>query len=324
MGDGCPVVSVVIPTHNCIQYLPYALEGVNRQSFGDFEILVIDDGSTDGTGDYIKTQETKSGTRSLRYFRNEIRRERSYTRNKGVEQARGSWIAFLDADDLWLAEHLQRLLARIAVDGRVALVFSLPALVDRDGRRMEGTTKRELPAAERRTPMRALLVGHAPMPSGMLVSRDAYLAVGGFREGCNLREDWDLGVRMGWGWGAAYVPELTFLYRAHTDTPTLTPEWLASTLLVGFDLVSRAADRRSRALIIRGMARECIAGWRLGEEWARKGRSLLARSLALYPGQLREREVLFLVTQASVPLRALGVAGQLSRLRRRARVPRPR
>ena len=311
MVGGGATVSVVIPTHNCLQYLPYALESVKRQSFAALEVVVVDDASTDGTGDYISSLETSTGARSVRYLRNETRRERSYSRNRGVEEAHGRWIAFLDADDVWLAEHLQTLVDKGVEDKRVTLVFSLPRFVDRDGRNLEGAAKRGLPGVERKAPMRALLVGHAPMPSGMLVNKEAYLAAGGFREGRDPREDWDLGVRMGWGGAVAYVPELTFLYRAHTDDPTVTAKWLASTLVVGLDLASRASDRRSKALIIRGMARECLAGWRIGAEWVRKGRRLLARSLMLYPGQLREGEVMFLLSQASLPRRAMGVAARL-------------
>jgi glycosyltransferase involved in cell wall biosynthesis len=92
-----PKVSVIIPSHNRLPMLREAVESVLAQDFEDFELLVVDDGSTDGTFEEMK----KYGGR-VKAFRMEINRGVSAARNHGVAACRGKYIAFLDSDDLWM------------------------------------------------------------------------------------------------------------------------------------------------------------------------------------------------------------------------------
>ncbi len=97
-----PIVSVVIPTFNRCDALEKAIKSVCDQTFDDFEILVVDDGSTDRTGEFLKTQSISK----LRYFRFEENRGGNHARNKGVALALGTFVAFLDDDDQWVPEKL--------------------------------------------------------------------------------------------------------------------------------------------------------------------------------------------------------------------------
>jgi glycosyltransferase involved in cell wall biosynthesis len=97
-----PKVSVVIPTYERAGKVQNAIESVLAQTFSDLEVIVVDDGSSDGTGQILK--ETY-GDR-IRYFA-QANQGVSVARNKGVEEARGEWIAFLDSDDLWEKEKLE-------------------------------------------------------------------------------------------------------------------------------------------------------------------------------------------------------------------------
>jgi|YelNatPaOPRAMG01_1025707.scaffolds.fasta_scaffold13008_6 glycosyltransferase involved in cell wall biosynthesis len=103
-----PFLSVIIPTYNRAELLPKALESVYNQTFSDFEIVVVDDGSTDRTEESIARFLKNTPTRGnrLRYFyqRNQ---GKSVALNRGMSEARGEWIAFLDSDDLWLANKLE-------------------------------------------------------------------------------------------------------------------------------------------------------------------------------------------------------------------------
>ena len=103
-----PLISVVIPTFNRALQVQAALKSVLAQTYPEFEVIVVDDGSTDGTGeaiqDIIRSQDT--GGERIRYFF-QPNRGSSVARNKGIEQARGEWIAFLDSDDVWLPEKLE-------------------------------------------------------------------------------------------------------------------------------------------------------------------------------------------------------------------------
>jgi len=97
-----PKVSVVIPTYNRAAVVPRAIESVLAQTVTDLEVIVVDDGSSDGTGQILKKM---FGDR-IRYFA-QANQGVSVARNKGMEEARGEWIAFLDSDDRWEKEKLE-------------------------------------------------------------------------------------------------------------------------------------------------------------------------------------------------------------------------
>lgn len=102
MGYANPKVSVVIPTYNRVTKVDKAIESVLAQTFNDLEVIVIDDGSSDDTGRILGEA---YGDR-IRYFA-QANQGASIARNRGIEQARGEWIAFLDSDDLWEKDKLE-------------------------------------------------------------------------------------------------------------------------------------------------------------------------------------------------------------------------
>lgn len=103
-----PFISVVIPTFNRARQAQAALKSVLAQTYSEFEVIVVDDGSTDGTGEAIHRLVSQQGGNGekIRYFL-QPNQGPSIARNKGIEQAHGEWIAFLDSDDIWLPEKLE-------------------------------------------------------------------------------------------------------------------------------------------------------------------------------------------------------------------------
>jgi glycosyltransferase involved in cell wall biosynthesis len=101
-----PKVSVIIPTYNCAQYITEAIESVLNQTYKDFEIIVVDDGSTDNTNEILRSYIEK---KKIRYFYQENSGVSS-ARNMGVRVSQGEYISFLDSDDFWEVNHLQQLL----------------------------------------------------------------------------------------------------------------------------------------------------------------------------------------------------------------------
>jgi glycosyltransferase involved in cell wall biosynthesis len=101
-GGMNPKVSVVIPTYNRADIVGKTIDSALAQTFSDLEVIVVDDGSTDGTG---KILEETYGDR-IRYFF-QANQGASVARNRGIEEARGQWIAFLDSDDLWEKDKLE-------------------------------------------------------------------------------------------------------------------------------------------------------------------------------------------------------------------------
>jgi len=103
-----PLVSVVIPTFNRVRQVQAAVRSVLAQTYRELEVIVVDDGSTDGTGQALQAlinQEGCSGKR-IRYLV-QPNRGQSTARNAGIEEARGEWVAFLDSDDIWLPGKLE-------------------------------------------------------------------------------------------------------------------------------------------------------------------------------------------------------------------------
>ena len=97
-----PFFSIVLPTYNRASFLQRSISSVLNQTFTDFELIIIDDASTDNTKDVIETFNDER----IRYFKNGKNRERSVSRNKGIELSRGKYICFLDSDDIYRPEHL--------------------------------------------------------------------------------------------------------------------------------------------------------------------------------------------------------------------------
>jgi glycosyltransferase involved in cell wall biosynthesis len=103
-----PFVSVVIPTYNRLRQLCTALDSVLAQSYSSFEVIIVDDGSDDGTREHIERLITGrfESDRPVRYIF-QANQGSSAARNRGIAEARGQWIAFLDSDDLWYPDKLQ-------------------------------------------------------------------------------------------------------------------------------------------------------------------------------------------------------------------------
>ncbi|MGH7453301.1 MAG: glycosyltransferase family 2 protein, partial [bacterium] len=132
MNDHHPKISVCIPAFNCGRYLRQAIDSVLRQSRQDFEIIVYDDASTDDTPQVIAAvQDTH-----VRYFRNPRNLGVAATRNNCLAVARGKYIAWLDADDLYYSQALEIQNAMLDCYSNVGLVHGAYHVIDQDGRRL--------------------------------------------------------------------------------------------------------------------------------------------------------------------------------------------
>ena len=148
-GDGrSPLVSVVIPAYNAAETLDATLRSVRSQTETDLEVLVVDDGSTDTTATVIDAHtEVDPRVRRLDYGG---KRGRSAARNSAIDEAAGEWVAFLDADDLWPADRLERLLdgaqrhrsTKVVFDDRIAFAVDPAGRVTLDDRFVSRSTWR--------------------------------------------------------------------------------------------------------------------------------------------------------------------------------------
>jgi len=136
MGE--PAVSVIIPAYNCADLLVQAVESVRAQTYQDFEVLIVDDGSTDDT--WQAAERLARSWAKVRAFRIEHAGLAS-ARNHALRHMAGQWIALLDADDLWLPQKLQRCMDYLAQHPHLGIVYTPMAPVRMDGQTMEGHSK---------------------------------------------------------------------------------------------------------------------------------------------------------------------------------------
>jgi len=127
-----PTVSVIVPTYNRVHLLGRALQSIVTQTYGDFEVIVVDDGSTDNTGDFIRN----FSALDIRYIRHEKNKGEAAARNTGVLAAKGEFIAFLDSDDEWLPEKLQKQMDVFRdLPPHVGIVYSDMCEIERNGKK---------------------------------------------------------------------------------------------------------------------------------------------------------------------------------------------
>ena len=139
-----PKISVVIPAYNAEEFIRQTIQSVIDQTLPEgIEIVVVDDCSKDRTGDIVNEllhemehKDDVKGTRMLRYFRNEKNEGVAKTRNCGVQNAKGEYIAFLDGDDFWDPSKLEKQMNLLSEDQSAAFCYTGRELIDRDGNSM--------------------------------------------------------------------------------------------------------------------------------------------------------------------------------------------
>jgi glycosyltransferase involved in cell wall biosynthesis len=204
-------VSVVIPAYNAAAYLRDALDSALAQTRPPDEIIVVDDGSTDDTAEMV----ARYGDR-IRYIR-QINRGVAAARNRGISEARGHWIAFLDADDLWYPPKLERQCALIETLGRPALVCS-----DRFSFATETPPPPPDLTAPPPPPKEFSIVGilrrNTIFTSTVIAPKTVLQDVGGFSSDYNHAEDWALWLQVGVRIPTWTLPQLLMGYRMRADS----------------------------------------------------------------------------------------------------------
>lgn len=120
-----------MPAYNAAKTIRASIESVQAQTFQDWELIVIDDGSKDCTSDILR--EIASGDNRIRFLQNEKNSGASYTRNRAVELAKGEWIAFLDSDDLWNPEKLEKQLKLTEQYPEMVVCYTASSFIDDSG-----------------------------------------------------------------------------------------------------------------------------------------------------------------------------------------------
>ena len=185
-----PLVSVVMSCYNAERWVSEAIDSVLGQSMPDFELIVLDDGSTDNTGRILEERAARDGRIIV------VRKPNTGlgdSLNQGIARARGEWIARLDADDVCERERLARQLEAARRDGAVVFVGSGLKLIDEHGRVF---ATHRYPTSHRRLVAHLRHVMKFPPHSSALVRTEALRRAGGYRTRIRRAQDWDLWLRL--------------------------------------------------------------------------------------------------------------------------------
>ena len=227
-----PKVSVIIPAYNCEKYIAATIDSVLAQTFPDLELVVIDDGSTDGTKDVVQQYDAR-----VRYFYQKNQGV-SAARNRGIAESKGDYIAFLDNDDIWFPDKLELQVPIMEADPDVAMVFT-------DGEKfndvgvVEPTFKVPLEQARlkggvllnRITQMKTndgsvirdnfyhdLFLKSFVFNSSVLIRKSCLDQVGIIDASLLINSDYDLWIRMALKYPLVYLNRVTARWRVRADS----------------------------------------------------------------------------------------------------------
>jgi glycosyltransferase involved in cell wall biosynthesis len=282
-----PVVSVILPTYNRVELLSNAIRSVLNQTFQDFEIIVVDDFSTQQIDEVVSW----FADSRIRLFRRNQNGGEAAARNTGLEQASGELIAFLDDDDEWFPEKLARQINIIqSSDTDVAAVYSAFLWFSWPEREQIG--KRVAPKTNGnfyRSLLKRNIIG---TPSTVMIRKDCLKTIGVFDSSIRYGVDHDLWIRIASQYKFHYVPE--YLVKCHIHDNRITNN--LEILIQGQkDMLRKYPPVIPEFRIYHG--KRCLS---IGEKLClnqdlKRGRRLLLNSLKFKPGNWRAYYDLFLL-----------------------------
>jgi glycosyltransferase involved in cell wall biosynthesis len=208
-----PSVSVVLPVRDGKRFLREAIDSVLAQTLRDFELIVVDDGSTDGTS-RVLDQLSDARVRVLRRPREGL----VPALRTGLAEAQAEYVARMDADDVSEPERLRRQVTVLEQRPRVGMVATWTTVIDDAGREL----RHEVLPSEYVDLARRLLLRNPFQHGSVLLRRAALEDVGGYRPDYGANEDYDLWRRLARSWELACVPEALYRYRVHPAAVTRT------------------------------------------------------------------------------------------------------
>lgn len=279
---GAPSVSVVLPTYNRASLLARAIDSVLAQTHRDFELIVVDDASTDHTSEVL------AGYDDPRVVR--VRRRRNSgpcgARNSGIRKARGRYVAFQDSDDEWYPDKLEKQLQALVMgaDSRAPVACycrMLQRLGERQRIRPDGD-KESLGGEIYRRLLRGSTIGTPTL----VVGHETLLAVGGFDERLRRFEDWDLALRLARQGPIRFLPEVLMTAWATPESVNARADHQCTVQIISKYL---DAYRSEPGLSRRAASWLWYAGARLAMQGkAGEGRKAWELSLSLAPHPARQ------------------------------------
>ena len=273
-----PLVSVIIPAYNRVDFIDQTIRCVLDQSYPAVQLIVVDDGSSDGTMDRIKAYGDRL---ELLVHPGNANRGQSASINMGLKQARGKYIAVLDSDDYWELNKLEIQVDYLERHPDIGLVYSNGYGVDSEGNIIYPIHPED--HVEHNDPNRVLLDCYLATTSQLRwCEKSVYDKVGGFEESFRAAQDHDMVIRIAEVTRFAYLPDYLWYYRRHAGSISSTRQELR--WQTGFRILERARRRypyapttirKRKAVLYYRMGRVHLAAHRYLNAFANFGKAFL-------------------------------------------------
>ncbi|MBD2778481.1 glycosyltransferase family 2 protein [Iningainema tapete] len=272
-------VSVIIPAYNAMTYLPKTLESVLQQTFTDFEVLIINDGSSDNIVQWAE-QIVDSRVKLISQENQRL----AAARNTGIAHAQGEYIAFLDADDLWEPTKLEKQVRCLEEHPKVGLVHSWTLLVDSEGK----VTGKVLKSQIEGDAWQQIVQKNTVVVSSVIVRSSCLETVGVFDRDLHYCEDYDMWIRLASRYPFAVVKEPLTRYRLHPGTLSTHCQGVLQSFRILIERAFQSAPIELLYLRNRGYGNENLyLAWRsLNNQDYKQAIHFQEQALAHYP-QLR-------------------------------------
>ena len=232
-----PQISVIIPAYNAERTIRETIESVQQQTFLDFELIVINDGSKDRTVELV--QSIKDDRLKIFSYENG---GVCVARNRGIDHANGEFLAFLDADDLWTPDKLELQAAALKQHPEAGVAYSWTYFMDVDEQGEASSLLPSPPYAFTGNVYKRLLVSDfVHSGSNTLVRRQAIESVGEFDSACAGCADWDYWLRLSAHWSFVVVPKHQIFYRRAAGCMSSNVEVMREEALIAMEKAYRAA-----------------------------------------------------------------------------------
>ncbi|KAF3885339.1 MULTISPECIES: glycosyltransferase family 2 protein [Nostocales] len=235
-----PTISVIIPAYNAEHTILQTIESVQRQTFSDFEIIVIDDGSTDRTLEVLNAI-ADSRLKIFSYDNGGL----PVARNRGMARATGEFLAFLDADDLWSPDKLQLQLAALQQRPEAGVAYSWTHFMDEQGKSFHAD---EPIYFEGNVYSKLLVKNFLASGSNPLIRKQAIESVGEFYPPAGGSADWDYWVRLAALWHFVVVPKPQIFYRQSSSSMSSKMEFMEKCKLIVLERAFQAAPPEFQSL----------------------------------------------------------------------------
>ncbi|MDX5385623.1 MAG: glycosyltransferase [Alteromonadaceae bacterium] len=209
MPASAPLVSIITPTFNRERTITQAVESLLAQSYPHWELIIVDDGSQDGTRESLASYLDDDRI----HYHFQENQGQSIARNLALQYAQGELICFLDSDDLWVPEKLARQVALMEAYPEVDVLHSDEIMIDEQGRELSRKNMRRYSGRI----ARQMLVDNSVSINTVMARRECFDTMGGFSGRYGVADDYDIWLRFSARFTFHYVPEYWGYYRVMAD-----------------------------------------------------------------------------------------------------------